>query len=76
MPKGAVAGAVGLGGCISSIFSGFSAIVVGHFLDATHNNYTLLFFVGAGAYVVATLFVHFLLPKRRSELIASVQAAE
>ena len=44
MPKNAVAGAVGLGGCISSILSGFSAVVIGHVLDATHNNYTLVFF--------------------------------
>ena len=76
MPKNAVAGAVGLGGCISSILSGFSAVVIGHVLDATHNNYTLVFFAGAGAYVVATLVVHFMLPKRRSELIASMAPAE
>ena len=40
MPKGAVAGAVGLGGCISSIAGGVSAAVVGCVLDAPHNNYT------------------------------------
>ncbi len=74
MPKNAVAGAVGLGGCISSILSGFSAAkVVGRLLDATNNNYTLLFFVGASAYVVATLAVHLLLPRHRSDLIASMQ---
>ena len=69
MPKTAVAGAVGLGGCISSVLSGFSAIVVGRVLDATNNNYTLVFFVGAGAYVVATLGVHLMLPGRRDDLI-------
>nr|WP_294544576.1 MFS transporter [uncultured Rhodopila sp.] len=76
MPRGAVAGAVGLGGGISSILSGFSAIFVGRLLDATHNNYTLLFFIGAAAYVVATLAIHFLLPGHRSELIGSMAAAE
>jgi ACS family hexuronate transporter-like MFS transporter len=76
MPNNAVAGAVGLGGCVSSILSGFSAIVVGHILDATHNNYTLVFFVGAGAYVVATVAVHFMLPKRRRDLIAGMAPAE
>lgn len=76
MPKGAVAGAVGLGGCISSIFSGFSAKVVGRVLDATNNNYTLVFFFGAGAYLVATLVVHFMLPKSRTDLIASMAPAE
>ena len=54
MPKGAVAGAVGLGGAISSVLSGFSAKLVGRLLDATGGNYTLVFFVGAGAYVVAS----------------------
>jgi ACS family hexuronate transporter-like MFS transporter len=76
MPRDAVAGAVGLGGCISSIFGGFSAKLVGRLLDATNNNYTLLFFVGAGAYVVATVAVHFMLPKRRRDLIAATAAAE
>ncbi|MCK8783965.1 MFS transporter [Roseomonas sp. NAR14] len=64
MPKGAVAGAVGLGGGISSIFSGFSAVVIGHLLDATGNNYTLIFFVGASAYVLAVVAIHFMLPRQ------------
>jgi ACS family hexuronate transporter-like MFS transporter len=76
MPKAAVAGAVGLGGCISSILSGFSAKVVGRLLDATNNNYTLLFFIGAGAYVTAVVAVHFLLPRRRRDLIESMAPAE
>jgi MFS transporter, ACS family, hexuronate transporter len=76
MPKGAVAGAVGLGGCISSILSGFSAKLVGRLLDATNNNYTLLFFIGAGAYVAATLAVHLMLPKRRRDLINAMAPAE
>ena len=70
MPKNAVAGAVGLGGCISSILGGFSAVVVGRLLDATGNNYTLIFFVGASAYVVAVLAVHLMLPRQRRDLIA------
>jgi len=76
LPKSAVAGAVGLGGCISSIFGGLSAAVVGRVLDATGNNYTLVFFVGAGAYVVATLAVHLILPRHRSDLISSMAPAE
>ncbi|MBV9655728.1 MAG: MFS transporter [Acetobacteraceae bacterium] len=74
MPKNAVAGAVGLGGAVSSVLSGFSAVVIGRILDATRNNYTLVFFVCAGAYVVATVAVHFLLPKRRSDLIDAMAA--
>jgi ACS family hexuronate transporter-like MFS transporter len=72
MPRSAVAGAVGIGGCISSILGGFSAVVVGHVLDATHDNYTLVFFAGAGAYVLATLAVHLMLPKHRTDLISSM----
>ena len=73
MPNGAVAGAVGLGGGISSILSGFSAILVGRVLDSTHNNYTLVFFAGAGAYVLATLGIHMILPKRRDDMIAPAE---
>ena len=76
MPQGAVAGAVGLGGCISSIAGGFSAAVVGRVLDATHDNYTLVFFFGAGAYVVATLAVHLILPKHRADLISHMAPAQ
>jgi len=76
MPKDAVAGAVGLGGGISSIFGGFSAILVGRLLDATNNNYTLLFFIGASAYAFAVVAVHFMLPKRRHDLIVSMAPAE
>ena len=76
LPKSAVAGAVGLGGGISSIVSGFSAAAVGRVLDATGNNYTLVFFVGAGAYVVATLAIHLILPKHRSDLIDAMAPAE
>ncbi|WP_431268167.1 MFS transporter [Dankookia sp. P2] len=76
MPKAAVAGAVGLGGCISSIFSGFSAKLVGRLLDATGGNYTVVFFVGAGAYLVAVLAVHLLLPRRRAAITGAMQVAE
>src|SRR4051812_29601126 len=76
MPKDAVAGAVGLGGGISSVFGGFSAILVGRLLDATNNNYTLLFFIGASAYAVAVVAVHFMLPKHRRDLIVSMAPAE
>lgn len=70
MPKDAVASAVGFGGCVSSILGGFSAVVVGRLLDATGGNYTLVFFVGAGAYVVATLAIHLILPKEQAVLRA------
>ncbi len=76
MPKNAVAGAVGIGGCVSAIVGGFSATVIGRVLDATNNNYTLVFFVGAGIYVVATALIHFMLPKSRADLIDTMVPAQ
>jgi ACS family hexuronate transporter-like MFS transporter len=69
MPRGAVASAVGLGGCISSLASAFSAAAVGRVLDATGNNYTVVFFVCASVYVIATTIIHFVLPRTRASMI-------
>ena len=71
MPKGAVASAVGLGGGVSSIAGAFSAAVIGRVLDATGNNYEVVFFACASVYVIAVLIVHFILPSRRSALLAA-----
>ncbi|MBV8914294.1 MAG: MFS transporter [Acetobacteraceae bacterium] len=70
MPRDAVASAVGLGGGISSIAGAFSAAVIGRVLDATGGNYTFVFFVCASVYVVATVLIHFLLPRNRSSIVA------
>jgi MFS transporter, ACS family, hexuronate transporter len=71
MPRGAVASAVGLGGAISSIAGAFSAAIIGRVLDATHNNYTVVFFACASVYVIATVAIHFILPRRREAMIAA-----
>jgi MFS transporter, ACS family, hexuronate transporter len=76
LPKSAIAGAVGLGGGISSIVSGFSAAVVGRVLDATGNNYTLVFFVGAIAYAVATLAIHLILLRHRTDPLDAMAPAQ
>ncbi len=70
MPRNAVASAVGLGGGISSIAGAFSAAVIGRVLDATGNNYTVVFIVCAAVYVVATAAVHFILPRSRAMMVA------
>lgn len=70
MPRSAVASAVGLAGGISSIAGAFSAAVIGRVLDATGGNYTVVFFVCAGVYMVATLLIHLILPRRRAEVVA------
>lgn len=76
MPKAAVAGAVGLWRLYQLDTQRLLPILVGRLLDATHNNYTLVFFIGAGAYVAAVIAVHFLLPRRRRDLIDSMAPAE
>jgi ACS family hexuronate transporter-like MFS transporter len=71
MPRGAVASAVGLGGAISSVASAFSAAIIGRVLDATHDNYTIVFFACASVYVIATVAIHFILPRRRASMVAA-----
>jgi len=70
MPRGAVGSAVGLGGGISAIAGAFSAAVIGRVLDATGGNYTLVFFACASVYVIATVIIHFILPRSRSAIVA------
>jgi ACS family hexuronate transporter-like MFS transporter len=69
MPRSAVASAVGLGGGISAIAGAFSAAVIGRVLDATGNNYTVVFFACASVYVLATAIIHFVLPRRRTAMV-------
>jgi ACS family hexuronate transporter-like MFS transporter len=71
MPRGAVASAVGLGGAISSVASAFSAAIIGRVLDATHDNYTVVFFACASVYIIATVAIHFILPRRRAAMVAA-----
>ena len=75
LPRGAVASAVGLGGGISSIAGAFSAAAVGRVLDATGNNYTVVFFACASVYVIATAIIHFILPSKRASLVAATVPA-
>jgi len=69
MPRGAVASAVGLGGGISSLAGAFSAAAIGRVLDATGNNYTIVFFACASVYVIATATIHFVLPRSRASML-------
>jgi len=71
MPRGAVASTVGLGGCISSLAGALSAAAIGRVLDATGNNYTVVFFVCASVYVIATALIHFILPRSRASMVAA-----
>jgi ACS family hexuronate transporter-like MFS transporter len=71
MPRSAVASTVGLGGGISSVAGAFSAAAVGRVLDATGNNYTIVFFACASVYVIATLMIHFILPRTRASMVTA-----
>lgn len=71
MPRGAVASTVGLGGGISSIAGAFSAAVIGRVLDATGNNYTLVFFACASVYVISVAVMHLILPRSRMAIVAA-----
>ena len=71
MPRGAVASAVGLGGGISSLAGALSAAAIGRILDATGNNYTLVFFACASVYVIATAIIHFVLPRSRASMVTA-----
>src|SRR5580704_6944957 len=62
--------AVVLGGAISSVAGAFSAAVIGRVLDATGNNYTVVFFACASVYVIAAVIIHFILPRRRASMVA------
>jgi MFS transporter, ACS family, hexuronate transporter len=70
MPREAVGSTVGLAGGISAIAGAFSAAVIGRVLDATGNNYTVVFFACASVYVIATVIIHFILPRRRAAMVA------
>jgi ACS family hexuronate transporter-like MFS transporter len=72
MPRGAVGSAVGLAGGISAIAGALSAAVIGRVLEATGNNYTIVFFACASVYVIATIIIHFILPRRRTSIIAGL----
>jgi ACS family hexuronate transporter-like MFS transporter len=69
MPKGAVSSTVGLAGGVCSIAGAFSSAAVGRVLDATGNNYTVVFFACASVYAIATVLIHFILPRRREVIL-------
>jgi hypothetical protein len=40
-------------------------------LDATGSNYTIVFFVCASVYVIATVVIHFILPRSRASMVTA-----
>ncbi len=60
-PQAAVGSVVGIGGTVGAVGGMFMAKFTGYILDTTHS-YALLFAIAAGAYWVALLLVHLLMP--------------
>jgi ACS family hexuronate transporter-like MFS transporter len=62
-PRAAVGSVVGIGGTVGAIGGMGMALFTGYILDATNNNYSVLFAIAASAYFVALLCVHLLSPR-------------
>ena len=62
-PRKAVGSVVGIGGTVGAIGGMGMALFTGYILDATNNNYSILFAIAGSAYFVALLAVHLLSPK-------------
>lgn len=62
-PRGAVGSVVGIGGTVGAIGGMGMALFTGYILDATNNNYSVLFAIAGSAYFVALLLVHLLSPR-------------
>ncbi len=62
-PRGAVGSVVGIGGTVGAIGGMGMALFTGYILDATNNNYSVLFAIAGSAYFVALALVHLLSPR-------------
>jgi ACS family hexuronate transporter-like MFS transporter len=74
MPKDSISSVVGLGGMAGSIGM-FVAQAAGHVLQYT-GSYVPLFSAAAGAYLLAVFIMHLILPRHRSDIIASEVPAQ
>ena len=62
-PRGAVGSVVGIGGTVGAIGGMGMALFTGYVLDATGNNYSVLFAIAGSAYFVALFAIHLLSPR-------------
>lgn len=69
-PRAAVGSVVGIGGTVGAIGGMGMALFTGYILDATGNNYSILFAIAGSAYFAALLAIHLLSPR-----LARVDAA-
>ncbi|MDR3375625.1 MAG: MFS transporter, partial [Ancalomicrobiaceae bacterium] len=66
MPQNTVGSVVGIGGFCAYIVGMFVSMGVGRLLDATGNNYNLLFAIASSLYLIGLVIMHFILPKTGS----------
>jgi len=62
-PRRAVASVVGIGGFAGAIGGMLFQRLTGRILDATHNNYSIIFVICGLAYVTALLILHLMVPR-------------
>ncbi|MHA6722428.1 MFS transporter [Sphingomonas sp. RS2018] len=62
-PRAAVGSVVGIGGTVGAIGGMGMALFTGYILDATNNNYSVLFAIAGSAYFLALAAVHLLSPR-------------
>ena len=62
VPKAAVGSVIGIGGMAGAIGGMFFSKFVGYILDTTHN-YSIIFMMAAGAYLLAFVVIHLLSPR-------------
>jgi MFS transporter, ACS family, hexuronate transporter len=75
MPPDSVSSVVGLGGMAGAIGGMFVAQAAGYVLQYT-GSYVPLFTAAAGAYLLAILIMHLILPRHRRDLIPSPAPAQ
>ncbi len=75
MPPDSVSSVVGLGGMAGAIGGMFVAEAAGHVLQYT-GSYVPLFTAAAGAYLLAILIMHLILPRHRRDLIPGAMPAQ
>ncbi len=66
IPQSSVGSVVGIGGFFGYIVSTFVSVGVGRLLDATHDNYTILFAIASSMYLIGLVVMHVILPKSGS----------
>lgn len=62
-PRGAVASIVGIGGFAGAMGGMLFQRATGRILEATNNNYSIIFMICGSAYVIALLIIHLLAPR-------------